>query len=113
MSAALIAKLPASIRIGPIDFRIEKWSSHAADSRRAWGECSLSEFVIRIQENIPRPEKTADTLLHEIGHAIWAVWKLEDADKEERVVSTMATAWTQVYRDNPWLLDWIKEAIAA
>lgn len=108
-----IAALPDKIKVGPIDFRIEKWSSHAADSARAWGHCSYSEFIIRIQDNIPRPEKAVDTLLHEISHAIWCTWKLQDDDKEERIVSTMATAWTLVYRDNPWLLTWIAETLAA
>jgi hypothetical protein len=112
VSAELIAKLPSSVRVGPFDFRLERWSSHAADDARAWGRCSYSEIAIRIQENIPLPEKAADVLLHEIGHAIFWTWKLQDGDKEERIVSTMATAWTQVYRDNPWLIDWIKEAIA-
>lgn len=110
-AAALIAKLPASVRVGPYDFRLEKWCSHAANGARSWGECSSCEFVIRIQDNIPRPEKALDTLLHEIGHALFWTYKLQDDDKEERVVSTMATAWTQIYRDNPWLIDWIGDAI--
>lgn len=110
--AELIAKLPGHVRVGPIDFGLEKWSSHAADAAHAFGQCSHQEFLIRVQENIPNRAKAADTLLHEIGHAIWWVYKLQDDDKEERTVSTMATAWTQVYRDNPWLLDWIREAVA-
>jgi hypothetical protein len=111
MGPELIAKLPASIRVGPLDLRLEKWSQHAARGVSAWGEMSACEFVIRIQDNIPLPAKAVDTLLHEIGHAICWIYKIADDDKEERIVSIMATAWTQVYRDNLWLLEWIKEAL--
>ena len=110
--ADLIAKLPPSIRIGPHDFRLEKLNCHAANVRGIWGECAIQEFTIRVQENIPRSIKAVDTLIHEINHAIWWAYKLDDEDKQERIVATMATGWTQVYRDNPWLIDWIREAIA-
>lgn len=69
------------------------------------------EFVIRIQENIPQTTKALESLLHEISHAIWWVYRLNDDDKEERIVSVMGMAWTQVYRDNPWLIEWIAESM--
>jgi len=30
-------------------------------------------------------------------------------DSEERTVSVMASGYTQVFRDNEWLLPWIKK----
>lgn len=48
-----------------------------------------------------------DTVLHEVTHAIYWAYVIEDKDEEERIVTTMARAWTQVWRDNPDLLGWL------
>ena len=51
-----------------------------------------------------------DTLMHEINHAIiWA--NAVSLSDEESIVSGITPGWTQVYRDNPWLLDWIKRGM--
>jgi hypothetical protein len=60
---------------------------------------------------MPSTAKAADTLLHEAGHAIYATYGLAEEDKEERIVGAFATAWAQVFRDNPWLLAWLKMAL--
>ena len=60
---------------------------------------------------MPSPVKAADTLLHEAGHAIYATYALADEDKEERIVAVFATAWAQVFRDNPWLLGWLARSL--
>lgn len=67
---------------------------------------------MRIEECLA-PTKMVYTLIHEINHAIYWAYKLDDEDKEERIVSTFATAWTQIYRDNPALMDFIKEKLNA
>ena len=51
--------------------------------------------------------KVLDTLLHELNHAVYWAYGMEDEDKEERIVGTMATAWAQIFRDNPEFVAWI------
>jgi hypothetical protein len=49
-------------------------------------------------------------LKHEINHAIFAVYQLKgNKDSEERICSVMASAETALWRDNKWLLGWIKK----
>lgn len=68
------------------------------------------ESTIRLDGGM-NPIKAVDTLLHEINHAIYWAYGINDDDKEERVVGTFATAWTQVFRDNPRLLQYITESL--
>lgn len=106
-----VAKLPPSIRIGPFDFRIEKWEPCAAERAHRYGECLTTEQVIRIRSDMSSPEKAADTLLHEVSHAIWWVHGIEDSDLEERTVNLSSTGWVSAYRSNPWLLGWLAECL--
>ena len=50
--------------------------------------------------------------MHEINHAIFWAYCIQNEDKEERVVSTMATAWTQIFRDNPKILRFIQTCVS-
>ena len=105
-----IDALPSSIRVGPFDFKIERWTAIECADNRRWGECSCLMQTIRIQRSMPSATKAVDTFLHEVLHAIYFAWGIEDEDKEERTVAAIATAWTQIFRDNPWLIRWIGEA---
>jgi hypothetical protein len=78
-----------------------------------FGEFSPCEGRIALQVDMPSTVKAADTLLHEAGHAIYWTYGVSDADEEERVVGIFATAWAQVFRDNPWLLAWVGRALPA
>jgi hypothetical protein len=68
------------------------------------------EHTIRIRPDVPSRWVIVDTVLHEINHAIFWAYLLRDNDDEERTVATIATGWTQVFRDNPALLAWIGSA---
>jgi hypothetical protein len=109
-ASELVKRLPAKIRVGPFDFAIEKWSPSRSAERSSYGECSTIEQRISIQIDHVTRFKAVDTVLHEISHAIFWAYGIEDEDKEERIVGTSASAWAAVYRDNPWLIDWIKSA---
>lgn len=98
------------VKVGPFDFTIEEWPLLRGMSAQRYGECSTVEFVIRI-DGSHGLIKLMDTLMHEINHAIWFTYDIQDGDKEERIVGMIATAWTQVYRDNPWLLSYFMECI--
>jgi hypothetical protein len=99
--------LPATIRVAAFDIRVVEWDHMLANQERAWGEFSCIEQVIRV-ELVQSKWKVLDTFLHELGHAIFWAYNIKDDDKEEDTVDVQATAWTQIYRDNPHLLDWIQ-----
>tara|TARA_R110000751_G_scaffold1961_3_gene7231 strand:- start:2281 stop:2640 length:360 start_codon:yes stop_codon:yes gene_type:complete len=73
--------------------------------------------LIEIQKDL-YGQKMANTLVHEIFHAIIDISglnkssaPLEEDDDEEIVVHQMANYFLGVCRDNDWLLDYIKENI--
>lgn len=101
-------KIPASIKVAAFDIIVFQWTGQESHCRNRFGEFSPGELTIRIDTSSP-VFKIIDTFLHELNHAIWWAYGLEDGDKEERIASTMATAWTQIYRDNPEFLQWIVE----
>ncbi|MGI9486268.1 MAG: hypothetical protein ACR2RF_10405 [Geminicoccaceae bacterium] len=105
--------LPKTVRIGYADYRVQPWPHHEAAAAGRYGECSSYELVIRIDDGLldRSPLKAADTMLHEILHAIYWVYGVEDEDKEERLVGMMASALTQVWRDNPQVVAWLNEQL--
>ncbi len=107
----MVDRLPAVVRVGLYDFAIEKWHADRAAGARRWGECSCAEMRISIQLDMPTRLKAADTFMHEVQHAVFWSFGVQDEDKEERTIVLMATGLMTVYRDNPWLLDWLKEAV--
>jgi hypothetical protein len=109
--AKLVSSLPDTIRVGPYDMRLLPMDGSHADAAGVFGYFKRRDQVIAIDVSHVSSAALADTLLHEITHAIWWVYGLEDKDEEERTVATLSTGWTQVYRDNPALLDWIRKAL--
>lgn len=106
-----VAALPATIRIGLFDFTIDKWPPQKVLSERKWGACSVAEFRISIQRDMPSAAKAVDTFLHEITHAIYWASDLGDEEKEEHVVGHISTGLAMAFRDNPWLGSWIDDAL--
>lgn len=100
--------LPSSVRVAAFDVTIEDWKPIAAHASERFGEFSALEMLIRVDSSV-NPMKVLDTLIHEILHVIYWAYTMDDIDKEERIVGTMATAWAQIYRDNPDLLRFIGE----
>jgi hypothetical protein len=109
--AKLVSSLPDSIRVGPYDMRLLPLDASTADAAGVFGYFKRKDQVIALDISHVSCAGLADTLIHEITHAIWWVYGLEDKDEEERTVATLSTGWTQVYRDNPSLLDWLKKAL--
>ncbi len=103
-------KLPSKIKVAAFTIDIVNWQHHSAAAQGSFGEFSCLENVIRVDRSTNR-FKLVDTLIHEINHAIYWAYGLEDEDKEERIVGTFATAWTQIYRDNPDILDFLQSAV--
>ena len=54
----------------------------------------------------------ANTLIHEILHAIVYQWNMELEEKdEERLVNGLANGLTTIFVDNPKLMDFLKDKI--
>tara|TARA_R100000951_G_C2623429_1_gene175272 strand:- start:584 stop:883 length:300 start_codon:yes stop_codon:yes gene_type:complete len=94
-----------SVKVGPTDFSIE----YVPLNDELFGDFSYINSRIRIEENL-KGTALVDTVLHEILHAIWKLGQLKDKrEDEERAVAIMATYLTQVLRDNPNMLTWLKK----
>ena len=56
-----------------------------------------------------------NTLLHEVMHGIvyqyGMVQTMDKFDKEEKIVNTLTNGLMNVFVDNPWLMEYIKEQI--
>jgi hypothetical protein len=104
-----VRALPDTVVVLGHEIGIVVRSLHAAAGRATWGEFEPASQSIVLQEEYPSAHKAMETLLHEIGHAIWWAMGLQDADNEERVVRAFGTALASVFRDNLWLSEWLSE----
>ena len=112
-------KKPNKIKIGYRDINI-KYSQpdFIADTLTdCFGQYDNRKGLIEIQESLPN-QKLVNTLLHEISHAIIDISglnqsgaPLEKDDDEEIVVHQFTNYFLAMCRDNPWLLDYIKELL--
>lgn len=106
---------PLVLRIGPFDYEVRWVDRPEATVERRFGWCDNNDQVICVQLGL-KCQKTADTLLHEIAHAL--VWNyggaIDESDhiKEEDFVGWIANGLIQVWRDNPDLLPWFQEILA-
>lgn len=96
--------IPKKIKLGPFKIRIETWSRSQAAAIGKFGEWSPCEQTIRV-DLAQVPAVLITTLMHELNHAIYWAYRLEDGDRQERVVDVMATAWAQLFLDNPSLIE--------
>lgn len=71
------------------------------------GQCQALEQQILLRSGI-KGQMAADTLLHEVIHAIEAIYAL---DLKEEQVRLVATGLTQVFQDNPEFYGWIAERL--
>ena len=103
-------KIPQSIKIGYKDYKLEKWKQTVANANDAHGQFFAKEGIIGYTEE-EKGISHANTLLHEILHAIVYQWNIELGDKEEPVVNGLTNGLTTVLVDNPKLVDYLKEKI--
>ena len=108
--------LPRSVKIGyrDIEIRYVQPSFKTDDMTESYGEYRPREGIILVQHDLCGQE-LANTLWHEIKHAAVYVSGLNQAngplkeeDHEEIVVNNLSNYELGVFRDNPWLLDFIK-----
>lgn len=98
-------KRPKSVKVLNIDYSIEWTGEDWRNQTSSHGQQSYERQRLIIQKGSPQVE--ADTLLHEIMHAVADAMSLTDGATEEEFVSRMATGVLTVWRDNPILIKWI------
>ena len=102
---------PDKIKIGYRDYKLEEWKQTVASANEAQGQFFSKEGVIGYTGD-EKGVSHANTLIHELLHAIIYQWNMELEDKvEELVVNGLANGLTTVLVDNPKLIDYLKEKI--
>ena len=99
------------IKIGYKNYKIKSLDSIVSKCNEINGQFLAADGMIALsstEDNISH----ANTLIHEILHAIVYQWGIELDDKEEeKICNTLANGLTTVYVDNPWLLPYIQKQL--
>jgi len=112
-----MSKLNTKIKIGYADIEIKLLSKKESPKwcKDHFGEYDSSKSQILINNNLTKIEE-ANTFIHELLHA--SIWisglsaeggVLEPKKREEIVVNTLANNLAQVFRDNKWVLPYLKK----
>ena len=111
-----MSKLKTKIKIGYADIEIKLLSKKESPKwcKDHFGEYDSSKSQILLNNNLTKIEE-ANTFIHELLHA--SIWisglsaeggVLEPKKREEIVVNTLANNLAQVFRDNKWVLPYLK-----
>ena len=100
-----------NIKIGYRDYKIKNLDSIVSKCNEINGQFLASDGMIALsstEDNISH----ANTLIHEILHAIVYQWGIELDDKEEeRICNTIANGLTTVFVDNHSLLSYLQKQL--
>jgi hypothetical protein len=97
---------PTTVKVGYRDYTIIDWSPNHARANGDYGRTSHMTREIQVDRSHGDRE-SAETLLHEIAHAVFSVYQIHDDDKEERTVAVISMGLAGVWRDNPDVMVWI------
>ena len=108
-------KVLEKVKIGYQDVVIERETSTFSKQTDSYGEYDHRKNIISIQTELSDLDE-ANTLLHEILHGIAYInsltvggMPLDKEEKEEIVINQITNGLMQVFSDNKWLLDFLKE----
>lgn len=96
---------PKKVKVGPYNYVIKEFPAGETSNH---GACVYIHQEIYLNRN-QSAERAADTLLHEVMHAIWDVAGLDQVPMlhEEVVVRAFATHLTDILNTNPQLTNFI------
>jgi hypothetical protein len=106
------AALPASVRVGYRTLAVEAWAHEEADTAGECGRFDTENDRILI-DTAYGAATVAETLIHEVLHACYALGHVSEQDSEERTVAILSTQLAQVIRDNPDLVAFLSESLSA
>lgn len=110
-----VKKVPKFVNVGPITYTIT--FDHEACYEYDWaGVCINRSRSIKLDSRQSDTE-LPQTLLHEVLHAVGAVWEIEDLDRHRfddkqkctDKINLIATALLQLIRSNPELIKFLSE----
>lgn len=84
------------------------------DGSESWGQIVYEDYEISLQREQPSPSTAADTLLHELMHAVWHNTDLQGEvgpGLEERIVRNLSSGLIALFRDNPQFLKWMHKRL--
>ena len=103
--------IPEKIKVGYRNYKLEEWKQTVASANEAQGQFFSKEGDIGYTAD-EKGVSHANTLIHEILHAIVYQWNMElDEKAEEHIVNGITNGLTTVLVDNPKLIDYLKEKI--
>lgn len=98
---------PTRIKVGPHIYSVRAVPGAVlSGSDDCVGKTTPSRLTIALDEECP-PSQVADTLLHEVIHAILVSLDL-DSEVEERICLTLGPGLLGVLLDNPALVDYVR-----
>lgn len=75
--------------------------------------CKKKNYIALCEDQ--NPPEAANTLIHEVLHAIYTHFDLAagsaEKDPQEHIVTALANGLTQVFKDNPAFYKWIGERL--
>jgi len=105
------------IKIGYQDVTIERETTTFQKQSDCYGEYDHRKNTITIQNGL-EPLDEANTVVHEILHGIAYInsltasgQPLDSENKEEIVINQITNGLVQVFRDNKWLLPYLKDKL--
>ena len=95
----------------PAEFSTKKWKQTVASANEAHGQFFAKEGIIGYTDE-EKGVSHANTILHEILHAVVYQWNIELGEKEEEtLVNSLTNGLVTVFVDNPDLMDYLKTKI--
>jgi len=103
-------ELPKTLKIGYRVYDIVPLSSPDFEMTDKYGWCDKVNSRIYLYVS-DQPMVTADTLLHEVIHAVWSWMGLEERHDEEAAATRLGTGLINVFYDNPDLLEFFFDCV--
>lgn len=102
--------LPKQLKIANYIYKVILVSELDVEGESCYGIHDPVKLEIKLKNNQIKYQE-ADTLLHEILHALFVVTHIKDVKEptEEFVVASVAAGLCQVFMDNPQLRKYINE----
>ncbi len=69
------------------------------------------QVLVRTEPATLTDAEVANTLVHEMCHAIYRLRDVQMGDCEERVVTSFANGFIELLRRNPHFMDWLREKL--
>lgn len=102
---SLYDTMPRSIRVGNITYKVLVQPQLQMDAMQCMGICFLDKSEIWLSPEL-HDQMLAETLLHEVLHAVHANFDLNDDSDEESFTLLTARGIAQLWYDNPKLIAW-------